>query len=104
MSRTLAVHRQEMKMTAPARRLTGTLRSLARAALLGALLWPAPAALAQGTTTFDINVPRRTGGRLPLSRLKVTVTLASNGPFAFEVTDHARSEEHTSELQSLRHL
>ena len=89
MRRVTDVFRQEIKMTARARRLTRTMRSFARAALLGALLWPAPAALAQGATTFDIRVPRRSGGLLPLSQLKVTVTLSSNTAVAFEVEDHA---------------
>ena len=55
-------------MTASACRSYRILGLFARAVLLGVLLGPAPAALAQGTTTFDIRVPRRSGGLLPLSQ------------------------------------
>jgi hypothetical protein len=79
---------QEITMTASACRSYRILGLFARAALLGVLLGPAPAALAQGATTFDIRVPRRSGGLLPLSQLKVTVTLSSNTAVAFEVEDH----------------
>lgn len=56
------------------------------------LVWsiyiPLPKALAQGTSTFQINVPRKNVvGQLPISRLKATISLSTDAAVAFEISD-----------------
>ncbi|MEJ2502641.1 MAG: VWA domain-containing protein, partial [Gemmatimonadota bacterium] len=41
----------------------------------------------QGATAFGIDVPDRSSPQLPLSRLKVTVTLTEDAPVAFDITN-----------------
>jgi hypothetical protein len=56
-------------------------------AALAGLLAVADPALAQGVGSFGVDVLERTPPRLPLSALKVTVTLSSDEPVAFRVTN-----------------
>lgn len=42
---------------------------------------------AQGVTTFNVNVPNRTAPLLPLSVIKITVTVSADQPVAFNITN-----------------